>query len=115
MIEKYLGTWLDSEGKKIIIKKLNEEVKTDFYDFHGKPGSRKYLGGVFKPTTDMKTYLDKKYLKVELGEEGLGAVLSLELIDEDVLVPTVEHGMYDDFDEFFGVSWLFPLYIYKNQ
>ena len=51
-------------------------------------------------------------LIVELGTEGLGPFMSLEFKNKngtDYLLPSVFHGLYDEWEDDLGVPWVFPL------
>jgi hypothetical protein len=63
----------------------------------------------------MTSYLEGSVLVVEVGTEGVGATLQLNyrMIDgKECLIPELEHGLYGDNEDDFGVPWLFPLNVY---
>lgn len=67
---------------------------------------------------NMKGVLQEKWLQIELGEEGLGPTLELKLINinnNKYLEPRVVMGLYDDFEDDFGVPWIYPLTYYKKN
>lgn len=118
-IKKYMGQWSDDSGKILVLKSAGQELVADFYtNKELLPAERVLLGEEKSPSLRMKTYVDGSFLIVELGNEGLGATLQLEhrnVNGKEVLVPTVLHGLYDDWEEDFGVPWIFPLLLYHKM
>ena len=50
-----------------------------------------------------------------LGQVGIGPTLKLKPVAEDVLMPSVSIGFYDDWEEDAGLPWAFPLSCYRRQ
>ncbi|NUM41487.1 MAG: hypothetical protein HUU45_07605 [Leptospiraceae bacterium] len=64
------------------------------------------------PTENMPAKIFNEKLIVELGTVGLGPTMILEfqqILNSKYLIPTIQMGLYDDFDEDFGVEWIFPI------
>lgn len=115
----FLGKWKD-ECNRVLELRINKsgEIIADYLSDESKSFKRQLLNSV-DDTLAMKTYYDKDSMSVivELGIDGLGTTLILDYlyIDEtELLIPTVQHGLYDDYDEYFGVEWLFPLSEFKR-
>jgi len=93
------------------------EVKVDFYPFLGSGPVNRELLGRKALSIDMKGILQEQGLQIELGEEGLGPTLELKIIlinRIEYLEPNVVMGLYDDFEDHFGVPWIFPLTHYMR-
>ncbi len=110
----FIGCWIDEDGKNIVIKNDNENFLTDFYNSDSTLVERELLGNSIVESKDMKSFFDGEKLIVELGTEGLGPTLKLKYNNEDreYLIPAVEIGLYDDWEDDFGVPWVFPLALY---
>jgi len=65
-----------------------------------------------EPAENMPSKLKDGKLVVELGTSGLGPALVLEFIEsdgKDFLIPEIQMGLYDDYEDDLGVGWIFPL------
>ncbi|MZQ81043.1 hypothetical protein GQF01_02695 [Paenibacillus sp. 5J-6] len=118
VIDNYIGSWMDFVGHILIIKKIDDiEVRVDFYPILGsKPVNRDLLGRTAL-SINMKGVLQEHGLQIELGEEGLGPTLEIKLTKENnhkLLEPSVVMGLYDEYEDDFGVPWIFPLSYYKE-
>jgi hypothetical protein len=118
-INKWVGDWIDQVGHSLIIKKCGSKLVVDFYmDSKMTPASRDLLGNEKADSINMATYFEEQFLIVELGSEGLSPTLKLEQKRQDkkdILIPGVIMGLYDDYEDDFGVPWIFPLSLYKRR
>lgn len=115
---QYLGQWVDESGKIIEIRENGGETVVDFFTNPNCSVERILLGGKKVQSLGMSTYIDELFLVVELGDEGVGATLQLEhkrIKEKDALIPTVIHGLHGDFEDDFGVPWVFPLSVYYKR
>ena len=117
-IEKFIGSWSDDSEHILIIKKNNNiEFMVDFFPrLESEPVLRKLLSRN-ELSINMKGSLIEHGLQVELGEEGLGPTLELKLVtvnNNEFLEPSVVMGLYDDYEDDFGVPWVFPLTYFKR-
>jgi len=113
----FVGKWRDNDGKVLNIRK-NEKNKLEI-DFSKKA---EYVD-IVKLNSDKNksigldsNYYSKLYqLDIELGESGIGAFLSLDyycINNREYLRPMVSHGLIDEWEECFGVEWIFPVIDY---
>lgn len=112
---QYIGQWADESGKILVIRENGGEVVADFLVDEKRPVDRMLLGGKKSQSLGMSAYINELSLIVELGDEGVGPTLQLNYKrakEKDVLLPTVLCGLYDDWEEDFGVPWVFPLSVY---
>ncbi|SES87965.1 hypothetical protein [Paenibacillus sp. NFR01] len=117
-VNKYLGSWMDHSRHLLIINMIDEmNVSVDFYPSVGsEPVVRKLLGRKAL-SKNMKGILQEQGLQIELGEEELGPTLQLKITHiniKEYLEPRVVMGMYDDYEDDFGVPWIYPLTYYKR-
>ena len=115
----FLGKWKDEYNRVLELRINNSgEIIANYLSNEGESFERHMLTSV-DDTLAMNTYYDKDNMSiiVELGTNGLGPTLKLDYlyIDEaELLIPTIHHGLYDDYDKYFGVKWLFPLREFKR-
>ena len=119
-IRTYIGTWIDKVGKQIeIYEDKNRNIFADI-TINEHPFETKMLNGESKDTIKLKAEYDTstKALIVELTEPGVGAFLSLEYEEVNnsvALKPTLYHGLYDEYEEGFGASWILPLHYFIKR
>lgn len=118
VIGVFLGKWIDGTGKVLVIGSGRSGFLVDFYQSAElKPVSRKMPMGEPISSLNMVAYLDGAVLVVELGLEGLGATLRLShgmIEGKENLIPEIVRGLYWDWEEDFGVPWVFPLSPYSR-
>ncbi len=107
--EKFAGIWIDESGRRLVIRKDGDLLAADFFITSVNPAARSMLHGT-SPSLNMKAAIHGEELLVELGENGLGPALKLGFENGNLnsLIP-VMMGLYDDYDEDSGVSWILPL------
>jgi hypothetical protein len=131
-LRPFLGLWIDTQGRALFVKRVGDGVRVSVA-----PGITaapyKQSGLVFDfPTNDLEARLSKQQsqtLEVEAGSPGLGPTYRLERTSSgnrdgnprrfpetsgDRLLPSVHMGLYDDYDDDFGVPWAFPLEPYRR-
>ena len=111
--KNFIGSWKDENGKSLVIKNENGIFLTDFY-INGSTTIERILLESKAFSKRMKSFIDGTCLVVELGYEGLGPTLRLHYSNDgkEGLISAVEMGLYDDYEDDFGVPWVFPLAIY---
>lgn len=107
MSESFSGLWVDASGHRLVVRRLPGWGYLASY----RPGRG------FRPRRFLSCHLDRETLAVELGFVGLGPTLRLtyrpaECGAPEALVPEVECGLYDDWEDDFGVLWVFPLSVF---
>ncbi|MDR3591597.1 MAG: hypothetical protein P4N41_18225 [Negativicutes bacterium] len=115
---KYIGKWIDDFGRILLIREYLGATVVDYYRNEREPIERSLPANQNVPSLNMNTYSDDSILVVELGLEGVGPTLRLDIRSvegNDVLWPSVECGLYDDWEDDFGVPWIFPLSIYRRS
>ncbi len=109
--------WIDAAGRFLQVRVLARgRFSVSCLGPDKKPFARRLLEGE-SPSLDMAAYLEGERLVVELGTPGLGPTLCLAYSDEagpPRLVPDVRMGLYDDWENDFGVGWLFPLSSFRK-
>lgn len=126
-MDRYLGKWLDDIGKIMFVRKNNQGYLVDYYVNQDLPAKRELLGGVVSESVDMKAFISgsnwedinikSEDLLVELGTEGLGPFMCLKYKkekDTEYLLPSVFHGLYDEWEDDLGVPWVFPLKAFRK-
>ncbi|MCY9670854.1 hypothetical protein M5X11_39235 [Paenibacillus alginolyticus] len=117
-IEKFIGSWTNHSGHILKIYKINHiEVRVDFYPHLGCEPINRELLGRRALSVNMKAILQEQGLQIELGEEGLGPTLELAVTminNKDYLEPQVVMGLYDDYEDDFGVPWILPLSYFEK-
>jgi len=122
-LEAFLGLWVDPRGRVLFVgpakrdgrneSQLEAEVTlTD--GVTGTAFQAKGLGLRKRPTRDLPATVADGELRVEVGDVGLGPTLHLQLGPDGLLVPRVQMGLYDDWEEDLGVPWAFPLETYRR-
>ena len=118
LVNKFSGKWQNENGQILVIKGNESELLVDYYRNNQLLfAQRNLLGEKCSPAVDMKAYFREIRLIVELGSEGLGPTLELDYVrteDKETLIPSVLCGLYDDWEDDFGVPWIFPLSLYKK-
>lgn len=116
--DRFSGNWTDKTGKILVVASDSDKLQVDFYkNLSLEPVSRKMADGAPSLSLKMTSYFQSSELIVELGTEGIGATLHLNyhIIDgKECLIPELEHGLYGDNEDDFGIPWLFPLNIYHR-
>ncbi len=104
----FAGLWVDEEGRALYVDGAFVTVTESLIG----PPFRKPLLVWHGRTAAMPAKLVDKdgdtYLQVEAGTVDLGPTYQLHLMD-DMLVPVLGLGLYDDFDDDLGVPWAIPL------
>lgn len=110
-ITRFVGSWVNSSGYRLKIKKLNElQATVDYLDPSGKPVRRPYMSGA--PSLGMVAVYDdyNGTFEVDLWEAERGFILDLSHeydyeLDEkrrEALVPAITRYEDDHFlDEFY--------------
>ena len=131
--EELCGLWIDEEGKAIYITKVKpQEFRTAIiFNFNKQLESKSMKIDEHLKKLFTRWVLDKQRtvsrLQIEAGIDFIGPTynlylsmvdnkpqnfkLDLEKIEDIRLYPEVQMGLYDDFEEDYGVPWGFP---YKN-
>ena len=128
--------WIDESGRILIIERKNSEHRVTVKPNMGaKPYRQSDLHHPFKRTENLMSEWVKNstshcFLRVEAGTEGLGPTYDLYFRIQDELTklirfahaadpmeavfiePVVSMGLYDDFEDDFGVPWAFPIQKY---
>ncbi len=124
--------WIDKNGKQVIIR----TTKHDFYDvsvldINGQPYQIKLLNNQTKNTTGLTGLFTKDIngnpiLQVEAGTIEIGPTYNLyflaidsnqktrlaknsDSLEKIIIKPNVGIGLYDNWDDDFGVAWAYPL------
>jgi len=111
----FCGEWIDSACRFLQVRvSATGRLSVSCLGPNRKPITRRLLDGE-SPSLEMPARLDGERLEVELGMPGLGPTLCLTYLDGPPrLVPEVRMGLYDDWEDDFGVPWLFPLSTYRK-
>ena len=122
-LEPFLGLWVDARGRALFVwrRGRDEREKSQFEaevsvtdGVMGMPYEVQGLGLNALPTRDMRATMDQGELRAEAGVIGIGPTYTLRLMEDGTLVPRVEMGLYDDWEEDLGVPWAFPLEAYRR-
>ena len=109
----FLGRWRDGSGRVLAIRTGDDgAILADYADADGAYVMRSLLNFRKSPSRDMPAAMADELLVVELGTPGLGPTLALGLAGDPgrpVLVPRIDMGLYDDWEDDFGVPWALPL------
>jgi hypothetical protein len=112
----FVGEWIDAACRFLQVRVLDSgRFAVTCLGPDRKPFSRRLLEGE-APSIDMPATVHEGRLVVEVGTPDLGPTLCLAYSDEGGpvrLVPEVRMGLYDDWEDDFGVPWLFPLSAYR--
>ncbi|QNR24542.1 hypothetical protein [Croceimicrobium hydrocarbonivorans] len=136
--ELWCGLWIDKNGKQVII----EPTKHNFYavtvlDSQGEAYKINLLAGNTKDTIGLlgRFATDSNgipFLQVEAGRMDLGPTYNLYFLNAEnnqklqlannsddlnniIMRPYVESGLYDDWEDDLGVPWAFPLADFKRE
>ena len=119
-LSEFVGRWMDQAGHILEINRI-DDMKVDVsFDpsINSQPVFRDLLGRK-SLSLNMSACLIKTGLQIELGEEGLGPTLELEhrTVNDDklFLIPTVVMGLYDDYEDDFGVRGCIPYRYMKRS
>lgn len=111
--EPYLGRWKDESGRVLAIRFGGDgAILADYTGKDGIPYTRSMLNFRKSPSRDMPAAMNGQGLVVELGTPGLGPTLFLVRADDAgrrALVPRLDMGLYDDWEDDLGAPWVLPL------
>lgn len=108
------GLWIDAAGRALYIEERATAFRvTVARTVDGPCFRRSSLCSPFATTRALRAKLRDGVLVVEAGTPGLGPTYELTKVEE-LLIPTVRMGLYDDFDEDLGVPWAFPISPYRR-
>jgi len=123
VLEPFLGLWVDVQGRALFIRRRDgdERDKSPFeaevsvtdgvmnmpYEVRG-PGLNEL------PIRQMRATMANSELRAEAGVIGIGPTYTLQLSADDTLLPRVEMGLHDDWEQDLGVPWAFPLAPYRR-
>ena len=119
----FLGLWVDARGRALFVwrRGRDEREKSQFEaeisvtdGVMGMPYEVRGLGLNPLPTRDMRAMMAGGELRAEAGVIGIGPTYTLQLTQNDTLLPRVEMGLHDDWEEDLGVPWAFPLEPYRR-
>ena len=129
---KWLGKWIDGNGRQLIIAKRQEHNLLNHYqitilDKNSIPFKINLPDEKTKDTLNLHGELTidingKRNLQVEAGMHGLGPTfLTKDKLDKYTpanrwtpisrlqIIPNVTIGLYDDWEDDLGVPWAYPL------
>ncbi len=134
--EEFCGLWFDEDGKAIYIVKIEPLVLKTAVIFNLFEQLKKGSLHIDKHLKQLLTHwvYDKQRkihrLQVEAGIENLGPTYNLYIssvgetptsfnftsfiLEEIRLLPEVQMGLYDDYDDDLGVNWGFPYKDYQK-
>ena len=109
-----VGTWVAPDGRRLVFEDLDGVLVVSAHLANGRHARRtgfllpRRLRRVRAAYSGQAFAGDRREVHFEAGLPGLGPQVCLTL-EDDLLVPSVEGGVYDDEKEDFGLTWLFPL------
>ena len=110
--DKFAGIWKDKSGRVLkILKASDGTITADYIQQDGSYSIRRLLNGL-RTSQNMPAKITGEILTIELGTPGLGPTLELTFTDslsKPVLMPNTAMGLYDDWEDNLGVSWVMPL------
>lgn len=130
---EFCGLWIDEDDRGVYIKKVtsHEFQTTILFNISHQIKNKKYHINEHLKNLITKWILDEmrgvKRLQIEVGVPFTGPTYNLYLSEKEIdikdfvnivdkirLLPEVQMGLYDDWDDDFGIPWAFPYKDYKK-